>query len=367
MYKHPLTILIVLHGLLAAVFLAGARASLGRTEITPRVTLATASIQDQDDMCVWIHPSDPSLSTIVASDKSANKLFVYDLDGNAIQTLDVPGQPGNVDIRYGFPLSGNLEDIVAYNDRDQSRIVVLRVDATTRQLSRIDDGTLATGRNYGFCLYRSPITGRFHAFTAAKSGAIEQWELSEAAGAVTGTRVRSWSLSSQTEGCVCDDETSQAYFGEENEGIWKIAAEPGDPTIGTLIASVGGPGGLTADVEGLSIYYAADGEGYLLASSQGSDDFRVFQRRPPHALVKSFRVIGANSTDGIDVTNVALGGTFSSGIFTLHNGSSSPYPVEVCAWEDLDLIVDTDYWDPRGPGSVAVDAVSWGRTKAGYR
>ena len=93
----------------------------------------------------------------------------------------------------------------------------------------------------------------------------------------------------------------------------------------------------------------------------------MFQRLPPHAFVKSFRVTGAGGTDGIDVTNVDLGGGFPSGIFTLHDGSSAPYPVEVCAWEDVGLAVDTEYWDPRASGSVAVDEASWGRTKAVYR
>ena len=38
-------------------------------------------------MCIWLHPSDASLSLIIGSDKKANKLFVYDLEGKTIQTI----------------------------------------------------------------------------------------------------------------------------------------------------------------------------------------------------------------------------------------------------------------------------------------
>ena len=43
----------------------------------------------------------------IASDKQAGKLFVYDLDGTLIQAVAVK-HPGNIDLRYGFPLGGAL-------------------------------------------------------------------------------------------------------------------------------------------------------------------------------------------------------------------------------------------------------------------
>ena len=60
--------------------------------VTPVLSLNDPGIGDQDDMCIWIHP-DPSQSTIITSDKDVDKLFVYDLNGNTIQTLPVSGQP----------------------------------------------------------------------------------------------------------------------------------------------------------------------------------------------------------------------------------------------------------------------------------
>ena len=52
--------------------------------IAATVRCADSGAQDQDDMCVWVHPAEPALSTIIASDKEADKLFVYGLDGKAL-------------------------------------------------------------------------------------------------------------------------------------------------------------------------------------------------------------------------------------------------------------------------------------------
>jgi hypothetical protein len=85
---------------------------------------------------------------------------------------------------------------------------------------------------------------------------------------------------------------------------------------------------LQADVEGLTIYYAAGGAGYLIASSQGADEFAVYDREPPHSHLGNFRIVenaGAaiddvSGTDGIDVMNAPLGSPFPSGVFVAQDG-----------------------------------------------
>src|SRR4051812_12764514 len=68
----------------------------------PTVTLTTPAANDQDDMCVWVHPTNPGESTVITSDKHADKLFVYDVAGKLVQSVDVK-YPGNIDIRTGLP------------------------------------------------------------------------------------------------------------------------------------------------------------------------------------------------------------------------------------------------------------------------
>ncbi len=62
-----------------------------------------------DDHAIWVHPTDPELSTIIGTDKQGN-LLVYDLSGIEIQSL--PDVIYNVDILYDFPLAGNFVDLV---------------------------------------------------------------------------------------------------------------------------------------------------------------------------------------------------------------------------------------------------------------
>jgi myo-inositol-hexaphosphate 3-phosphohydrolase len=317
-----------------------------QTSVTSVLSLNAAGISDQDDMCIWIHPTDKSKSTIIASDKGANKLFVYDLNGNALQTIDVPGMPGNIDLRYNFDISGEPTDIVGYNDRSNSTLVFYKVDQSTRELSFISN--FAAGSNYGFCLYRSFITGKYYAFSSNKSSRVRQFELSGATGTITGLQVREWyNGSGNTEGLVADDELAKFYAANESDGVNKYDAEPDDlnPT-GELIAPTG-VNGFSADVEGITIYYAANEEGYLIASSQGNSRFYVFNRIPPHNYVNYFTVDGVGSTDGIDITNVSLDSTFQAGIFFCHDGTGSPYVIRISRYEDIGLLIDTTYWDPR--------------------
>lgn len=334
--------------------------SLTAQTVQQRLVLENDQIDDQDDMSLWIHPSDPSQSTIIAADKGADKIFVYDLEGSTLQTLSDDYRPGNIDLRYHFPFGAELIDIVAFNDRNQNVIVVYKIDRTTRLLERIDNREIETMNNYGFCFYRSPQTGKFYGFVTAKNGNIQHFELFEENGQIAGELVRELSVSSQTEACVCDDETGQAYFGEEEEGIWKIGAEPGDGTSLNSIAQVGDDSGLASDVEGLTIYYAANGEGYLIASSQGDNKYTVFERQPPHRPVGNFEIEGVSDTDGIDVANVPLGENFPHGIFMYHNGKNSPYPVGIASWQDIaqsmegGLMIDTGYWNPSKNQSTSV-------------
>jgi len=320
------------------------------TTVIPALVLQDPQIDDQDDMCIWIHP-DPSQSVVITSDKGASKLFVYDLSGNTIQTIPVVGQPGNIDVRYNFPLSGQLVDIVGYNDRDEDDVVLYMVNPATRTLAlagTIDGGNWPS-ELYGFCLYRSPYSGKFYAIGSGNNSQLRQWELVDNGdGSIGGIELRTWTNGSDgpTEGMVADDETGKLYAANENDGVYKYDAEPDDPApSGQLIFPVGSHG-LEVDVEGVSIYYAANGEGYVMVSSQGSDDFKVYERQEPHNFVMTFEVEGANSTDGIDVTNVNLGPAFPRGIFTAHSGSSE---VLVCDYGDLELPIDTVYWNPRNP------------------
>ena len=79
-------------------------------------------------------------------------------------------------------------------------------------------------------------------------------------------------------------------------------------------------------MEGLTIAYTSDGEGYLIASSQGNNTFAVYRREGTNPYVKSFRIIAGEKidevteTDGIHVTTANLGPRFPKGVFIAQDG-----------------------------------------------
>jgi 3-phytase len=302
-----------------------------RAQVQPTVeTFPVPSTDDAaDDAVVWVHPTDPSLSTIIGTDKEAG-LAVYDLAGNQLQFLP-HGRQNNVDLRRGFPLGATTVALVTSGERNANLLTVYAVDPGTRLLAGVAAAPIVLGIDvYGCCMYRSPVTGDTYFFGTSDSGVVEQWRLNDdGAGAVVATLVRTFDVGGQCEGCVADDENAWFFVGEEDVGIWRYGAEPGDVSPRVQVDTTGG-GHLAADVEGLSIYYAAGGGGYLLASSQGNSTYAVYDRAAPHAFRMQFSITdnatlgidGVSGTDGIDVMNLALGPAFPEGAFVAQDDTN---------------------------------------------
>ena len=140
-----------------------------------------------------------------------------------------------------------------------------RVDPTTRQLHEVGAHVFPDKwAEVGFCLYRSPASGRFYAFTTEPDGDVTQYELFDQGGLVDARVVRGWPLGAAAEGCVADDETGRLYVSEKKSGIWRYNAEPDrSPLARTRVDKVGG-GHLVTDVEGLALVTQPGRRGFLL-------------------------------------------------------------------------------------------------------
>jgi 3-phytase len=298
---------------------------------TVETTPVPSSGDAADDMVVWVHPTTPSSSLVIGTDKNTG-IGVYNLAGAQLQFLS-DGDMNNVDLRYGFRLGTKEVALVTAGNRSNDRLAAYAVDADQRRLYNVVSTPIPIGfAVYGSCMYRSQVTGDYYFIVNSDGGHVEQWRLFDnGTGHVGATRVRSFDVGSATEGCVCDDENGWLFIGEEGVGIWRYGAEPGAGTSRIQIDSTGSSGHLSADVEGLTIYYTAGGGGLLLASSQGNNRFVAYNRTAPHAYRMTFQ-IGANSalgidavsdTDGIDVVNLGLGSAFPSGVFLAQDGSNS--------------------------------------------
>lgn len=315
-----------------------------------------------DDPAIWVHPTDADKSLILGTDK-AGGLHVYDLDGRDLQMVGDKLKPNNVDVIYDVPLNGKRVDLAIASVRaDKSKgVKIWLIDPTTRQLSDVTaDGVLKLadgGEPYGICTYHSRKTDKCYYFVNAKSGLYEQHELKEVRGKIGSQKVRTFKVDSQPEGCVADDELGFLYVGEENVGVHKYGAEPDTGDKRVTLAKVGDHG-LKADVEGLTLYCAADGKGYLIVSSQGNNTFKVFTREGDNAFVltidpKPGKYGKPNDTDGIAVSNRPLGKQFPKGLFVVQDGKGNKATgrqnFKMYAWEDIAgdrLLIDTK-WSPR--------------------
>jgi 3-phytase len=291
-------------------------------------TIETAPVPSDgdaaDDPAIWVNPKDPTLSTIIGSNKRGG-LAVYDLGGKQLQYLS-DGLMNNVDLRAGFALAGQEVTLVAAGNRADNSIAIYRVNPSTRMLENVAARQIITIPAYGSCMYRSQKTGKFYYIVTSKSGDVEQWELSDSAGKVDARSVRRFKVGTQLEGCVADDELGHLYIGEEAVGIWKYGAEP-DAGESRVQVDKAGPGGhLVADVEGLTIAHDKNGTGYLIASSQGNNTYVIYRREKDNAYVKTFSITAGNGidavedTDGIDVTMAKLGAAFPEGVFVAQDG-----------------------------------------------
>lgn len=332
---------------LKVVSIADIAAAIGRPAGAPQdprvfhdsaVPTVTATVQTvpvdsfgdaADDPAIWVHPTDPAQSLIIATDKKAG-LYVYDMQGQVVQFLPV-GKVNNVDVRDGFSLNGQSATIVTASNRTTRGISIFRLDPATRRLTDVADGVQPTELNdpYGQCMYRNPETGRTYVFINGDETRKRQWELVDVGdGRVQARFVRELTFSSQTEGCVADDETGVLYVGEEDVGLWRISAEPDGGTELAAVAMIADNAALADDLEGVALYDLGGGRGYIIGSSQGNDTYAVWRREGNQEYLGSFAIVsdpalgidGASETDGLDVTSRNLGPGFEHGALIVQDG-----------------------------------------------
>ncbi len=330
----------------------GVESENNTTAISVKATIETepvnATEDAADDIAIWVHPQDPSQSTIIGTQKQ-NGLMVYDLTGKEIQYL-ADGKMNNVDLRYNFSLGEEKVTIVTASNRTNNSIAIYKVNPDTRKLEDIADRAIVTGLKssiYGLCMYHNKTSNKYYVFINDKAGSVEQWELYDNGGLVNAALTRSFSVSSQVEGCVVDDILGHFYLGEEVVGIWKFSADPKSNNKGHLIDTTDKNGNATLEIEGLAIYYIDEQEGYLIASNQGNSTFTIYNRAGSNEYLGRFKV-GTNyelgidevdDTDGLDVINLPLGEAFPYGVFIAQDGintmPSTNQNFKLIPWEHI--------------------------------
>ncbi|MFF7791226.1 phytase [Streptomyces sp. NPDC007991] len=303
---------------------------------------------------------------------------------------DAPGRYNNVDLVIGLRTSTGRADVAVVSDRGNDRLRIYRIDPSRpgRPLTDITDPAAAPvfaidqaeineqRTAYGLATWRDKSTGRSYALVSRRERTrLALVELKPtASGTVTYEKVRTLDLPAsfrlpdgttwspcaepgelpQVEGMVVDPATGTLYAGQEDIGIWRIRADlTGKPVLVDKVREFGVPGvydeeteecaagadpgyggdRLAADVEGLTLLQESDGDGYLLASSQGDGTFALYDREvsEDNAYEGGFRVGAASATldgaqecDGAAVLNAPLGGRYPNGLLVVQDGHETP-------------------------------------------
>ena len=305
----------------------GQRRKSGRAE---SVAVLQARVQTEpvermgdvaDDPAIWVHPSDPSRSRVLGTNKKQG-LLVYDLQGKQTQFL-ASGRLNNVDLRQGVQFGGAFFDLAVASGRDDNTVVLYGIDAdgVLTELTRFATGLPEV---YGICLYR-PREGGLDVIVNDKSGIFRQYRIGRGDHQWRATLGRQFKVASQPEGCVADDRNGRLFIGEEKRGVWTLAAAAGKPARLKLVLGVGRQ--LRPDVEGLAIYHGANAA-YVVVSSQGDNSYVVLDAAAPYKVRGRFKVgintaagiDGTSETDGLDVTEKNMGTDFQQGMLVIQDG-----------------------------------------------
>ena len=283
-------------------------------EVTANVETEPVFAEDDaaDDMCILENLNSPEKSLIISSDKKYG-IIVYDLDGVKLYDYEV-GRINNVDIlpsrsiqnKYivaGTNRTYNSIDIYLFNSKGKLENLILR-----KEIPSLKDV-------YGVTFYRDEFNT--YLFISDKKGNVEQWSYNKDEVNSEIKFVRKLKFSSLVEGLVADESKGKIYIGQERKGIWELNAFPSLDSEKRLIFKKSK--NFKPDFEGLALRDDGNGEGYLIASVQGSNGYLIIERNSLVAKI-FFRIIdgdnidGTTETDGIDVTSIKTS-KFPNGFF----------------------------------------------------
>jgi 3-phytase len=333
---------------------ASAPAKPGKTAPAPGALLPKIITEptkhDTDDPAIWINPANPAESLVLGTDKNTDgALYVWGLDGKIKQDKVVRGlvRPNNVDIAYGVMLGGRKVDLAVLTERYAHRLRAYRLP----DMAPVDGGGLPVFEGelardcMGVALYTRPADGALFAivsrsdYQSPAQGYLHQYRLVDnGTGVLRAVFTRSfgaWSGKKEIEAIAVDNELGYVYYSDEGYGIRKYHADPAHEDAEDELAAFG-LADFTEDREGISIYRAGAGTGYLLVSNQQDNSFNIYPREGTatnpheHKLIRKVDVSTIES-DGSEVTSTALPGYPNGLLVAMSNGKVFHY----YSWDDI--------------------------------
>ncbi|MDO5510730.1 MAG: phytase [Weeksellaceae bacterium] len=330
---------------------ASAAATTGNTqERILKPTLSTQPVKhDTDDPAIWIHPTDPTKSLIIGTDKDTDgKLYAFDLQGKIVRESIPLRRPNNVDVVNDFVFNGKKISIAVATERERNRIRVFSLP----DLTPIDgDGILVfEGEEHNFpmgiSLFHDKAASAHYAIVGRKDGPsgsyLHQYKLVESQGKVAAEKVRSfgeYSGKKEIEAIAVDQENGFIYYSDEMHGIYKYSVYP--DAANTPLAFFG-QDDFKRDMEGISIYKKDEKTGYIIISDQQNNSFNIYRREGdagnPHSHTRiAVITMSTQGSDGNETTSVNLGAKFPKGIFV---AMSEDKTFQIYDWRDIQQEID---------------------------
>ncbi|WP_425308953.1 phytase [Ammonicoccus fulvus] len=376
-----------------------------------------------DDPAIWVDPVNSANSLVIVTAKGGGlyvyDLGSKELQHLPATPLPNDGRFNNVDIAYGVKVGGQTLDLAVVSDRYNDSIRFFAIDPAgaragqpLREVTAADQAYLFV-RNaaeledehtaYGLAVWQ-PRNGN-EAYAVVTQEGRTNLAVARIVGNADGTvgyevertitmpgqfvlpDGTTWipceepGVEPQFEGVTVDNRSGILYAAQEDVGLWRIDLEnrnkkpelidkvtdfgvhdrfdPETEACEPIGEDKGYGGNITADAEGVDLYYGPGTTGYIILSSQGSDEFFVYERQGRNKLVGSFKVDGINGadaihgSDGLAVTNRPVG-QYTEGLLVTHDEPESgpgvdderdPTNFSYVSWGDiaraLDLKINT--------------------------
>lgn len=324
-------------------FVVSTWAGIPQTHSVNATVVSEAVSEDPDDPAIWVHPTDPSRSLILGTDKTAapkGGLYAFDLKGKIKQHIANIDRPNNVDVEQ-LVFGRAKMDVAVLTERLKSRLRVFAIDRETGELQDVSGETDVfqgqTGEAnapMGISLYKRPNDGALFATVSAKESSktdcLWQYRLdfNPASRKVDIKLVRKFGRFSgkkEIEALATDDELGYLYAADEGAGIHKYYADPDHPNAQKELAFFA-TNGWRGDHEGIAIYNLPNGKGYVVATDQikGNSIYRIYKREGEPGSPHTHRLLkevsgGSDETDGIEVVSANLGSAFPNGLLVAMN------------------------------------------------
>lgn len=296
----------------------------------------------------------------------------------------VAGRFNNVDIAYGVKIGNRRVDVAVVSDRYNDQLRFFAIDPTGARSKTPLREITAPEQPFLFSADRATVTKEHTAYGLAvyqpRRGPAQVVVTQEGATALATVRIvekngklgyapvgkttmpdsfrlpdrTTWTpceepgTPPQFEGASVDQRSGVLYAAQEDVGLWRIPLPLGSrgARLVDTVRDFGihetwdakaeeckpinpnakGFGGrlLTADAEGVDIYYGPRGKGYVIVSGQGDDSFVVYSREGRNAPLGTFKVKGVkgvddiHGSDGLAVTNRPVG-DYRRGLLVTHD------------------------------------------------